>query len=161
KCLHAADEEDVVQSAFAGFFLGAERGQYTKLHDRDDLWHLLVKITIHEAQKLVNEQERPKRHSGTRQHSTPSPGSTDPLRKDEGGGPMAEGNPPPDLEVLAKEEFQRLLDRLGNAELRSIAVWKWENYTNEEIASMLGCSPRTIQRKLQLIRNIWREERTE
>ena len=47
--LCVADEEDVVQSVFAGFFRGAERGQYTQLHDRDDLWHLLFRITIRKA----------------------------------------------------------------------------------------------------------------
>ena len=45
KRLCVADEEDVVNTALAGFFLGAERGQYTQLHDRDDLWHLLVLVS--------------------------------------------------------------------------------------------------------------------
>src|SRR5438876_988833 len=64
KSLATADEEDVVQSALAGFFLGAERGQYTQLDDRDDLWHLLVKITIRKAHKLVKQQRARKRHPG-------------------------------------------------------------------------------------------------
>jgi len=42
--------------------------------------------------------------------------------------------------------------------LRSIAVWKWEGYSNREIASMLGCCSRTIERKLDVIRTIWNEE---
>ena len=50
-----------VLATLAGFFFGAERGQYTQLHDRDDLWHLLVKITIRKAQRLVKEQQRLKR----------------------------------------------------------------------------------------------------
>jgi DNA-directed RNA polymerase specialized sigma24 family protein len=39
--------------------------------------------------------------------------------------------------------------------LRSIAVWKWQGYSTAEIASMLGCSSRTIERKLKLIRIIF------
>jgi DNA-directed RNA polymerase specialized sigma24 family protein len=37
-------------------------------------------------------------------------------------------------------------------------LWKIEGYTNEEIAAKLGCVPRTVQSKLQLIRDTWTEE---
>ena len=56
------------------------------------------------------------------------------------------------------EEFRRLLESLGEDELRSIALWKLEGYTNEEIASKLGCIRLTVQRKLRLIRDIWAKE---
>jgi RNA polymerase sigma factor (sigma-70 family) len=158
KCLHAADEEDVVQSAFAGFFLGAERGQYAKLHDRDELWHLLAKTTTREAHKLVKEQERHKRSPVTERHGTPSSGSGGTVPKNEALEQVADPHLSPDCEVSANETIEHLLQRLGDLPLRTIAVWKWEGYTTEEIATMLGCSPRTIQRKLQLIRTIWSEE---
>ena len=51
---------------------------------------------------------------------------------------------------LAKDEC--LLAGLGDEELRSVAVWKLEGYTNEEIAAQLGRAPSTVARKLQLIR---------
>jgi DNA-directed RNA polymerase specialized sigma24 family protein len=150
KYLGAADEEDVVQSALVGFFLGAEKGQYNQLHDRDDLWHLLVKITTRKAQKLVRHEEAQKRK--------PLPGSGAPAA----GGPCAQDvvdpKATPDLEVLAGEEIERLLGLLGDPQLRSIAVWKWEDHTNEEIAALLGCATRTVERKLSLIRKIWAEE---
>jgi DNA-directed RNA polymerase specialized sigma24 family protein len=155
KDLRVADEEDVVQSAFVGFFLGAERGQYTKLHDRDDLWHLLVKITVRKAQRLVKEQERQKRCPCRARRGTPSQGVAGTLLTDEAVEQVADPKPPPDLEVLANETIERLLSRLGNSRLRAIAVWKWEGFSNEEIASMLGCCSRSIERKLQLIRTIW------
>jgi DNA-directed RNA polymerase specialized sigma24 family protein len=71
---------------------------------------------------------------------------------------VADRQPPPDLEVLATETIEHLLTCLRNARLRSIAVWKWEGYSNEEIASMLCCSSRTIARKLALIRTLWDKE---
>ena len=159
KCLRVADEEDVVQSVFAGFFLGAERGQYTQLHDRDDLWHLLVKITVRKAQKLVKEQERQKRHPGKGRPEPPSPSPVDGQRRDPGVEQIADPGPPPDLEAMANETIERLLSCLeGKGQLRAIAIWKWEGYSNEEIAAMLGCSSRTILRKLGHIRTIWTEE---
>jgi hypothetical protein len=33
-----------------------------------------------------------------------------------------------------------------------------EGYTTEEIAAKLGYVPRTIERKLRLIRNLWENE---
>lgn len=158
KCLGAADEEDVVQSALAGFFFGAEHGQYSQLHDHDDLWHLLVTITVRKVRKYVIYEERQKRHRDPQRNGKHARPADAPDVGDSVAEQIADPNPPPELELLAKEEIQRLLDRLGTKELRSIAVWKWEQYTDEEIAVMLGCTVRTIERKVKLIRAIWAEE---
>jgi DNA-directed RNA polymerase specialized sigma24 family protein len=153
KDLRIADEEDVVNSALAGFLLGAERGQYTKLHDRDDLWHLLVKITTRKAQKLVQELQRQKRCPRAACRST-SQGSADALPLDIPVEQIADPKPSPDLEALANETIEQLLNRLRNTRLRAIAIWKWQGYSNQEIALMLGCCARTVERKLGLIRII-------
>ncbi len=65
--------------------------------------------------------------------------------------------------VLVESVPTRVTDRMarrGNAELRSIALWKLEGYSNEEIAGKLGCVERTIERRLQLIRQIWENQIT-
>ena len=64
---------------------------------------------------------------------------------------------PPDLVVRAAEQFQVLLDLLRRKEaiLEPIALWKFEGYTNDEIAQRLGCSRSKVARKLELIRKIW------
>jgi DNA-directed RNA polymerase specialized sigma24 family protein len=51
-----------------------------------------------------------------------------------------------------------LLESLGDAVLRSIAVWKMEGYTNAEIAARLGCVEVTVERRLRLIRDTWARE---
>jgi len=43
--------------------------------------------------------------------------------------------------------------KLTDDELRLIALWKMEGYTNGEIAGRLHCSPPTVGRRLRLIRN--------
>jgi DNA-directed RNA polymerase specialized sigma24 family protein len=63
--------------------------------------------------------------------------------------------PTPEFAAQAAEEYRRLLERLGDDQLRSIAVWKMEGYTNEEIAARLGCAVATVERRLHLIRKIW------
>src|ERR1051326_5991770 len=45
----ATDEEDVALSAIHSFFLGAKKGRFPQLEDRDDLWKLLVTITERKA----------------------------------------------------------------------------------------------------------------
>src|SRR5262249_47644987 len=78
------------------------------------------------------------------------------------GGPrlieVLSREPTPDLATLVAEEYRRLLDRLPDARLRSVAQWKLEGYTNDEIAAKLGCVRRTVERMLQLIRSLWNEE---
>jgi DNA-directed RNA polymerase specialized sigma24 family protein len=69
------------------------------------------------------------------------------------------GNEPtPELAASFAEECKRLLEALDNAELRQVAVWKMEGYTVEEIAQRLGCVERTVERKLKVIRSIWKSK---
>jgi IS30 family transposase len=52
------------------------------------------------------------------------------------------------------EEYERLIDRLGDDTLRKIAELSVQGYKIDEIAEQLGRARRTIQLKLQLIREI-------
>jgi DNA-directed RNA polymerase specialized sigma24 family protein len=63
--------------------------------------------------------------------------------------------PTPEFAAQTADEYAHLLGRLTDASLRSIAVWKMEGYSNEEIAARLGCVPRTVERKLAVIRTLW------
>jgi DNA-directed RNA polymerase specialized sigma24 family protein len=146
----AASAEDVALSAFDSFCRGAEQGRFPQLKDRSDLWQLLVLITARKALDVAAYERRLKRR-----------------RRPVGG---QAGEPPPDIEeVLGREpspefaaqvaeECQALLARLGDPELEAVAVWKMEGFTNEEIATKLGCVPRTVERKLRVIRSIWSQE---
>lgn len=55
------------------------------------------------------------------------------------------------------EALGRLLGMLDDG-LRQIAVLKLEGRTNEEIASRIDRSPTTVERRLRLIRDTWKEE---
>ena len=64
----------------------------------------------------------------------------------------------PEVLAIAAEEFQRLMLLLDDDRLRQIAQCKLEGYTNEEIGQRLGLACRSIERKLQRIRQIWATE---
>lgn len=149
-----ADEEDVALSALDSFVRGAERGRFPKLDDRDDLWRLLVVITERKAWNLARAQRRQKRGSGQVVHES--------TKKRDGGDvrglldvPGREATPA--FAALVADECRRLLAALQGENLQALALLKMEGYSNEEIAARQQCALRTVERKLRMIREIWKE----
>ena len=126
----AACEEDVALSVFDSFCRHAGRGRFPELADRDGLWRLLVTITVRKAAHLRRDEGR---------------------RSPPGGGGEAVLSPEPSPD-------RRLLAMLGDEELRRVAVGRLEGYTVEEVAGKLGCAPRSVKRKLRLIRSLWEKD---
>jgi DNA-directed RNA polymerase specialized sigma24 family protein len=155
----AADEEDVALSAFHSFCRGAERGRFPQLSDRDNLWRLLFAITARKAFDLVRDEHRQKRGGGAvlGESALLRPGDTP--EEQAGLEAILDREPTPAFAAQMAEEYEQLLDRLGDPELRAVAVWKMEGDTTEEIAVKLKRSPRSVERKLQLIRSLWEDEK--
>ncbi len=145
------DEEDVALSVFDSFIRCAEQGRFPRLHDRRDLWQLLYAIT---RNKTIDAGRRARRRkevgesalAAALSHQSEMPGI----------GQVADQEPSPEVAALLAGELRSLLDRLGNDKLASIAVWKMEGYTSAEIAARLGCVLRTVERKLSMIRRLWK-----
>ena len=69
-----ADEEDIALGAFNSLCLGARRGRFPALRDRESLWGLLVFITAQKAADWVAWVRRKKRGGGkVRGHSALPP----------------------------------------------------------------------------------------
>jgi DNA-directed RNA polymerase specialized sigma24 family protein len=157
----AVDEEDVALSAFNSFCLATEQGRFPDVRDRDDLWRLLVVLTDRKAIDQAREQGRLKRGGGRTLNEadmSPDPSADTGIP---GLARVADQGPSPAFAAILAEEYQRLLDQLGDEQLRSLAVLKLEGYSNEEIAGRLGCALRTVERKLGLIRGQWQREVSE
>jgi RNA polymerase sigma factor (sigma-70 family) len=151
-----ADEEDVVQNAFNSFFNGVAQGRFPQLNDRDNLWRLLMVIT---ARKAINQvrRERRQRSGGVTPRneiaiSLLEADDVETLQK------VLGQEPSPELAAQVVEQYEILLNKLGDDSLRQIAVLKLEGFTNGEIAAKLSCSRRTVIRKLDTIRLIWSKE---
>ncbi len=153
----AADEEDVALSAFDSFYRGLEQGRFPQLDDRNNLWQLLVVITVRKAIDLRQRETRQKRGGG----KATGESALDGLLGSEDGGAGIEqvvgAEPTPELAAQAADEVQRLLGMLPKEEVRSVALLKLEGYTNAEIADRLGCAEVTVERRLSLIRSLWKE----
>jgi DNA-directed RNA polymerase specialized sigma24 family protein len=149
--LAARDEEDVALSAFDSFCRNAEQGRFPNLHDRDNLWRILAVITVRKAHRLRLDEGRQKRGGLDRLAGT---GSDEAAWLDE----ALSREPSPEMAAQMAEEYERLLLLLKDDQLRQVAVLRMENHTVEEIALRIGCAPRSVKRKLQLIRQLWEEE---
>lgn len=135
-----ADPEDALQSAFVSFWQRAERGDFGDDLDRDDLWNVLGVITVRKALKH-QERERAQKRGGGR--------TADAMPVDAVASPH-EG---PELDIVCTEMLELL-----EPDLRPYAVLRLMGHKNREIADQFGCTERKVERKLQLIREIWEAE---
>ena len=148
-----ADEEDAALSAFDSFCRGAAAGRFPQLADRDGLWRLLVVITLHKVMGQIGRQAAQKRGGGKLVSEQAVTGG-DPI---EGAGldNLAGSEPSPELAALVIDEYRRLRDALASDELRQVLDLRLQGHTRAEIAEILGCTARTVWRKLEIIREAW------
>lgn len=154
----AADEEDVALAALDSFFRAARDGRFPRLEGRDSLWRLLAEITVHKALRLLRAERARKRGGGAVRGESVFRGAAE--AGDEAAGfeqVLGQAPTPADAAQFA-EDYERLLDRLADPELKSIAVWALEGYTNSQIAEKLGKVESTVERKLKRIRSKWSQE---
>lgn len=149
----AADEEDAVLSAFDSFCRSAEQGRFPRLGDRGDLWSLLVAITLRKVCDQIQREKRLKRGGGAVLSEAELGGGESAFDLND----LIGNEPTPQMIAEMAEQSHRLLESLPDPTLRSIALWKMEGHTNEEIASKLDCARSTVQRKLDLIQARWEE----
>ena len=145
------DEEDVLQSMYKSFCLRQQRGEFD-LAGRDALWKLLVTITLRKARNAAKKQMRDKRDIAREQTISDrdeSESANWALEQMDAAGPS-----PAEAAVL-NEALERRLEALENPELRQIALWRLEGYTNREIADRLDCTERSVERRLERIRSKW------
>jgi DNA-directed RNA polymerase specialized sigma24 family protein len=133
--------EDVALGVFNALCCGIERGKFPNLDNRESVWQLLAVMTIRRTIDLKRKALREEQ-----------------LADDSISGISATG-PSPDEQAEMHDRVRHLLERLNDEELCQIALLKGQGYENEEIAAKLGCGLRTIERKLQRIRERWQVER--
>jgi RNA polymerase sigma factor (sigma-70 family) len=145
------DEEDVLQSMYKSFCLRQQRGEFD-LASRDALWKLLVTITLRKARNAAKKQMREKRDVGREQTIA---------GQDDGESgqwvleQMDSSGPSPAEAALLNEALERRLEALDDVQLTEIALWRLEGYTNREIADRLDCTERSVERRMERIRNRW------
>jgi RNA polymerase sigma factor (sigma-70 family) len=149
-----ADEEDVALSAMDSFYRAAQRGRFEDLADRNDLLRVLLRMTARKAVDLIRHETSQRRGQGHVRGAW----ALDNFDSACGKHPLADDECTPEVAAMIAEEVGRLISLLPDPELRSIALAKMEDHTNEEIAERFQCSRRTVERRLRLIRMVWERE---
>jgi len=153
-----ADEEDVTLSAMHSFCHGMAEGKFKKVDDREDLWKLLVTITARKACARRRKVFAAKRGGGQVRGESVFMRVDDNSSREPGIGDVLGTEPTPELANMVSENCRHLLDALDDETLRRIALHTLEGYTTTEIAEKLGCVKRTVERKLERIRETWSKE---
>jgi RNA polymerase sigma factor (sigma-70 family) len=138
--------DDVVQSACRTFFRRIATGQF-ELPDSESLWRLMCTITVTKARRAVRDQSRQKRGMQQEQYLD---------AVDEGSrGPQIESPSETPFEAVAvADQLETLLQRLTEEEC-SVLDFKLQQMTNDEIASEMDCSERTVRRLVKKIQSQW------
>lgn len=145
------DAEDIAQSVFKSLFVRLRDGRLV-VENRGDLGALMVSMTLRKVRRAVTHHIQKKRRFTSEQPLPEDPDEWDPAWIAEA---FQSADPAADLAVQLADDLQHRLQQLDDPQLAEVAVWKLEGNTTEEIAAKCGCSPRTIERKLLLIRKKW------
>lgn len=139
--LPRGEEEDVALSAFHQFCQAALANRFPRITGREDLWQLLSALTARKAVDHYRSATALKR----------GPGDPTPLHENLAAAP----NGDPAVAALLADEIRSLFDALGRDSLQVVAELKLNGLTNEEVAAALGCTVRTVTRRIGMIRDIW------
>jgi RNA polymerase sigma-70 factor (ECF subfamily) len=131
------DPEDVVQSAFRTFYRRNAKGEF-HIDSSVDLWRLLETITRHKLLKHVEKLDAGKRNIKREEYP-----EGDDLR---GRVPM------PEEVAVAADLMEKALTGLDETYVKVFHL-RLANYTEEEIATKLGCTRSFARTKLNRIRD--------
>ncbi len=132
------DAEDVVQSACRTFFRRVQHGEF-EFKDRDDLWRLLLTITLNKARMQARFHGRARRGIANEQSLDADP--ITPSQKFE------EAIQEIDVEDSLNVVFEKLDDE--QCEILRLIL---DGQTQDQISHQLSCSQRTVRRMQGRIR---------
>lgn len=147
----AADEEDVANSVFRLFLARAKDGGFKQLADRNDLHRILLLLTKRRAIDYYRRSTR--RRQLEVGESAIAEAAESQVRFKE----IAATQAPSDLVMEIAEEIRELFSDIEcqDLQLDQIAMFRLQGYSAAEIAARIGCLPRTVYRRLNLIQTRW------
>ncbi len=143
----AADEEDVALSVIRSFCSGAMKGRFEQLRHRSDLWALLLRMTQRKAVDQWRRERRGRRGAGQVRG--------DSVFGKEKGPSGLDGLPGPESIPQLFTVLNELLEELDDETLRTIVILRLQGFRTTEIAGSLSTTRRTIERKLNVVREMW------
>lgn len=140
------EAEDVVQSVFRSFFGRIREHRFT-FNEESDLWRLLVSITLNKLRNKVDWHTAAKRDVAMEQRMNAGSSSM-PSAFDLDGE-----TPSPEAVVMFIDLLENFMSQLRDTDRRVLEL-RLQGLTQEEIASEVGCTERTVRRILERIRTV-------
>jgi RNA polymerase sigma factor (sigma-70 family) len=137
------DPEDILQSAFRTFFVRVRNDEFS-FHQEDDLFKLLVRLTVRKTLRQIAFHRAEKRNPA-RETAQPTSDADILLQ-------ISSPDPTPEVEVALVDEFTQFLGRLAPLD-RDVLGLKLQGYSTVEIAERLGSYDRKIRRILDRIQD--------
>jgi RNA polymerase sigma-70 factor (ECF subfamily) len=146
------DPEDVLQSVFRTFFAHHAAGEITDLQGWDNLWALLVVITLRKCGKRIKYF-----YSASRDVQREVSG---PLSGADGGvdAGTSSDEPTPSEAAMMNETLEHLMNAFEGRH-RQILALSLQGYTTREISSEVGCTERTAFRVLKRVKEMLEDMR--
>ncbi|QDU60926.1 RNA polymerase sigma factor [Planctomycetes bacterium Pan216] len=143
------EAEDVVQSVFRTFFGRVQENRF-HFEQENDLWKLLVSMTMNKLRNKVDWHTAAKRDVGAERRmdgnsSLPSAFAPD------------GETPSPSAVVAFLDLLEHFLSGLREQD-RKILELRLQDLTQQEIADQIGCTERTVRRVLERIRGVAEEQ---
>jgi RNA polymerase sigma-70 factor (ECF subfamily) len=138
------DPEDVVQSALKSFFLRQADGQF-QLDGWDNLWSLLVQITVRKCGRRVRYFRRECRDVQREQPHGPAGNDSGPEWE------AAATEPTPVEAATLGELVEQVMSQLDEGERRMLML-SLQGYSAAEVSAAVGRSERTVFRLLRWVR---------
>jgi DNA-directed RNA polymerase specialized sigma24 family protein len=133
---------------------GTKSGLFDKISNRNELWWTLLKITKRKVATAHRRERTKKRGKWAVQ-------SKEKLESDlHAAGfysfdEVCNHELSPELFCTMRDQTNWLIGLLKSDEMRRIALWRIEGLTVNEIAKCMSLTPRSIERKLKIIRTRW------
>lgn len=135
------DPEDVIQSAFRTFFVRVKNDQFV-FDAEDDLFKLLVRLTVNKALRQIAHHRAAKRN--------PELEAGQASDAQEMMQQLCDDTPSPEVEVALIEEFEKFMGQLPPVD-REVLSMKLQGYSTVEIAEKIGSYDRKVRRVLERI----------
>jgi RNA polymerase sigma-70 factor, ECF subfamily len=142
------DAEDIVQSVFRTFFARLKDDRF-EISGQDDLFRLLVRITVHKTLRQIAH------HRAAKRDPSLETGQTDSAR--EQLVQLLAHEPTPEATVSFLDQLEHFMAQLPKED-RAILELRMEGYSTDEIAQKLGSYDRKIRRVLERIRDVAEHE---
>jgi RNA polymerase sigma factor (sigma-70 family) len=143
KLARRIDPEDVVMSAWRSFFVAADR-QQIHVPDDDNLWPLLVTVTLRKLARQSAHHSAAKRAVDFERQSL-----------DEATWPeIAARDPTPAEAAQVVDDLEQLMSQLPEKD-RVILEGRLQGEGPASIAASAGCTERTVRRSLQRVRETY------